>query len=459
MIVAGVMSSAPVLTEAALRRSRPAQWCAGAAGTRPDARRGELGRDRAGAPEHPQFGMKKLLDALGVPREEVLQLPGPAPTVAQGQRARLVSEAMRPARTTERWHRFAAVADRKEMAQAIAGLAILEAPSAEDEAEAVALILREAAERPGRTAALVTPDRQLARRVSVRLECWDLRVDDRAGQPFAKTAVGALLDLAIEAAAKDFEPVALISLLKHPLCRLGLPAAELRRGVRALELAAFRAPYFGQGLEGVAAALERAAGDMRDGRRRHRAVRRLKPDDWKAARKLVKQLERIFAGLEELFATHARTALDVLAKAHVDAAEALAEAGVGEESGGLWQGEAGEAASKFFATLLQAHGLAPEMAAADYPEFYRSLIADETVRTRGAVHPRIAIWGPYKSRLQQPDVVVLGSLNEGTWPRPPTPAPGSTGRCGRRSGCRHRRSASATRPTSSPRCSASIASI
>jgi ATP-dependent helicase/nuclease subunit B len=93
----------------------------------------------------------------------------------------------------------------------------------------------------------VTPDRLLARRVAVRLEAWGLRVEDSAGQAFAKTAVGGLLDLAVEAAAKRFEPVALVSLLKHPLCRLGMPAAELRRAVRALELAAFRTPYFGQG--------------------------------------------------------------------------------------------------------------------------------------------------------------------------------------------------------------------
>ena len=183
----------------------------------------------------------------------------------------------------------------------MAGVAVLEAPSAEDEAEAIALILREVAETPGRTAALVTPDRLLARRVAVRLEAWGSRVDDSAGQSFAKTAVGALLDLTVEAAAKRFEPVALVSLLKHPLCRLGMPAPELRRAVRALELAAFRTPYFGQGLDGVAAALERAQGDMREGKRRHRVVRNLRDDDWRAAGKLVKELGRVFRPLEKLF--------------------------------------------------------------------------------------------------------------------------------------------------------------
>jgi len=217
--------------------------------------------------------------------------------------------------------------------------------------------------------------------------------------------------------------VALTSLLKHPLCRLGMPAVELRRAVRALELAAFRTPYFGQGLDGVAAALERAQADMREGRRRHRVVRSLKPDDWPAARKLMKELGRVLGPLEALFEAPAKAALSTIAKAHVEAVHVLGRTGGDEQAASLWQGEAGDAAAKLFATLLDASLPAPEMAATDYPEFYRSLVANESVRARRATHPRIAIWEPYESRLQQPDVAILGSLNEGTWPQAADPGP------------------------------------
>lgn len=423
VIVAGVMSSAPVVTELLRVVAGLPNGALVLPGLDQSLDEESWGTIVPAHPEHPQFGLKKLLDALDVRREDVLPLPGAAPTVAERQRAHLVSEAMRPARTTERWHRFTAAADKREMAQAIAGVAILEAPSAEDEAEAIALILREVAETPGRTAALISPDRQLARRVAVRLEAWGLQVDDSAGQPFAKTAIGALLDLAIEAAATRFEPVALVSLLKHPLCRLGMGPAELRGAVRALELAAFRTPYFGQGLDGVAAALERAQADMREGKRRHRAVRRLGPDDWKAADRLVERIGRIFRPLEALFASPAKTPLAAIAKAHVQAVEGLAATGSDERATTLWQGEAGDKASQFFAALIDASAPAPAMAAADYPEFYRRLVAEETVRTRGAAHPRLFIWEPYESRLQQPDVVILGSLNEGTWPQAADPGP------------------------------------
>lgn len=421
VIVAGVMSSAPVVTELLRVVAGLPNGALVLPGLDQSLDAESWDTIVPAHPEHPQFGLKKLLDALEVRREDVLPLPGVAPTAAERQRAHLVSESMRPARTTERWHQFTAAADAREMAQAVAGLAVLEAPSGEDEAEAVALILREAVETPGRTAALVTPDRQLARRVAVRLEAWGLQVDDSAGQPFAKTMIGALLDLAVEATARRFAPLALVALLKHPLCRLGMAPAELRKGVRTLELAAFRTPYFGEGLVGVAAALERAEADLREGRRRHRAVRRLAPDDWKAAGRLVEELGRVFRPLEAMFATSEKTPLAAIARAHVETVQALAAAG--GDAASPWQGEAGDQASRFFAALIDPSAPAPAMAAADYPEFYRSLVAEETIRSRGAVHPRLFIWEPYESRLQQPDVVILGSLNEGTWPQAADPGP------------------------------------
>ena len=429
VIVAGVMSSAPVVTEmlrvvaglpngavvlpALDQTLDEASW----AGILPND------AEQPRHPEHPQFGLKKLIDALGVRRDEVLALPSRAATAIMGPRAALVSEAMRPARTTERWHRFIADADKRKMARALDGVTILEAPSAEDEAEAVALILREVAETPGRTAALVTPDRTLARRVAVRLQAWGVTADDSGDTPFPATPVGAFLDLIVEAAARRFEPVALVSLLKHSLCRLGLPAEEYGHGLRALELAAFRAPYFGQGLEGVAAALERAQADLRAGKRRHGGVSRLKSDDWQAAAKLVKALELALRPLEALFQSPAKAALSVIADTHAKAAEALADPGSAEPADSVWQGKAGEAAAKFFATLLDADMPAPYMAAADYAEFYRGIVDEETIALRAPAHPRIAIWEPYESRLQQPDIVILGSLNEGTWPRAADPGP------------------------------------
>jgi ATP-dependent helicase/nuclease subunit B len=372
-------------------------------------------------PEHPQFGLKKLLDALGVRREDVAPLPGPDPTGPQRARAILLSEAMRPARTTERWHRFRVGTGSLAEAQALAGITILEAPGAEDEAEAVALILREAAETPGRTAALVTPDRVLARRVAARLATWHLFIEE-AGQPLGKTAIGAFLDLLVEATATGIEPIALLALLKHPLCQLGMAGDTLRRGWRTLELAVLRGTYLGTGLDGVIAGLDRAQADVAARRRLPQAVRCLSREDWTAARDLVRRLVKALKPFADLFGSAAKVNLAALVAAHTAAAEALGRV-ASPAPQALWGGDAGEAAAKFLTTLRTEESSAPHMRAADYPAFYRSLAEEVTVRLRTPTHPRIFIWEPYESRLQHTDVVILGSLNEGTWPQAADPGP------------------------------------
>jgi len=330
---------------------------------------------------------------------------------------------MRPASTTERWHAFLAGSATRTLAQALAGCTMLEAPSAADEAEAIALILREAAEHPSKTAMLVTPDRALARRVSVRLKAWGLDVPDLSGRPLAATEVGVLLDLLIEAAAQHFGPVALLALIKHPLVRAGLAPAVLDTGIRTLELAAFRAPYLGRGLEDIGAAIERAALGTLRGAHRGRAVRRIGPDAWAAARDLLARLTEILGPLEALFAAAEPSALTGLAEAHVRAAAALgADSELGHDA--LWQRDGGEEFARLFASLLDPQMLgAPELTAAEYPEFYRGLLSDQTLAPSGPRHPRLSICGPLEARLQQPDIVILGSLNEGTWPQAADPGP------------------------------------
>lgn len=380
----------------------------------------------AGHPEHPQFGLKKLLDRLGVARRDVRLLPGAGSDPKSAARGALMSEAMRPSATTGKWHNFVAAADRPAIRDALAGVSLIEAPGAQDEAEVVALILREAAETPGRTAALVSPDRLLARRVAIRLEAWGIRVDDSAGRPFPKTVPGAFLDLLIEAVAKDFAPAELMALLKHPLTRLGLRPFEVRRAARALEIAAFRAPYLGRGLQGVEAALKKSE-EARLAGQGTRALLRLFPEDMAGAGDLVRRLTAAVDPLATLYARREAVPLRTLTAAHLKAAENMvaqpADENGDERPSELYLGEAGQAAARLFAGF--ADPALPDLAipAADYADLYRGLVAKESVRPKIPVHPRLFIWGPFEARLQQADVMVLGSLNDGTWPESADPGP------------------------------------
>ncbi len=65
---------------------------------------------------------------------------------------------------------------------------MIEAANPEEEALAIAVTLREALDTPGKTAALVTPDRALARRVVAALERWHVAADDSGGDPLPRYA-------------------------------------------------------------------------------------------------------------------------------------------------------------------------------------------------------------------------------------------------------------------------------
>jgi double-strand break repair protein AddB len=364
-------------------------------------------------PEHPQTGMAELLAKLGATRSEVAYVPGSEPDERQRARLGFVSEVLRPAGDTDRWQGFLQSGP-AGLDSALAGIETLEMPTAHDEAEAIALVLRSTIETPGKTAALITPDRTLARRVAARLKSYDLIIDDSAGVPVARTLPGAFLDLVISAANSSFAAPELMALLKHPLTLVGRAPGDIRKAARSLERAAFRDIYIGQGLDGVADAVKAA----RSEERRRKSVNE---QDQETALRLVQDLKRAFAPLTALFKDPSPQAASHMAEAHSSAAEALAKDRTGSSSQ-LWQGEAGETMSVLLAELM-AEGDKVALEPVDYAPFYRSLLAGRVARPRRRAHPRLSIWGPLEARLQQPDVVILGSLNEGVWPRPQEASP------------------------------------
>ena len=64
---------------------------------------------------------------------------------------------------------------------ALNGMSLVECRSRGQEAALIAVAMREVLEIPERTAALVTPDRQLAEAVIAALRRWDIDIDDLRG--------------------------------------------------------------------------------------------------------------------------------------------------------------------------------------------------------------------------------------------------------------------------------------
>ena len=404
-------------------------------------------------PEHPQFGLSKLCADIGVKRSEIKAVEGTISTASEASLTAFISEALRPSSSTEQWQDYIkkleeTPAEKENLKEGFENISLNLARDAQEEAEMVSLILRRTAEEDKQTAALVTPDRLLARRVAVRLEEWGIKVDDSGGRPLAKTMPGAFFDSIIQCQNSGFEPAFLLALLKHPLTSLGFERGDSRLAARALEISTLRQPWMGRGLEGLIKTFKSVKDlclqensdeeEKIDEKQKqsdvhiHPAIKRLKEEEWNLAEQLLERLVNAFVPLTELFQSSKDHNLQSFLEAHIFTAEHLAQSFEEREQfdqaknadehedleigSQLWGGAAGEQLAKLCAEIISIKNVSPNLKARDYPEFYRSLIAGETVRPLTPVHPRIFIWGPFEARLQQTDVVILGGLNEGTWP-------------------------------------------
>ncbi len=348
-------------------------------------------------PGHPQYGMKQLLERLDVRREDVGDWDGGHDTA----REYLLREALRPAPTTDAWRAIAESDAARVVEAGLSGLSLIAAADPSEEALAIALALRETLDTPGRTATLVTPDRGLARRVASELRRWDIEVDDSAGRPLSHTTPGAFLCLVAEAARAQFAPVELLALLKHPLATLGGDAAAFRARARDLDRA-LRGPKPDSGLAGLLWSIAK----KRDAAKPADAARWSQLHDWfLTVRDALAPLEFAVAQSE--------AALSAVVEAHVAAGEALA----GKPD--LWSGNAGEAAATFVRELRDAAGELGAIGAGAYAALFRKLAQTKAVRPQRGGHPRATILGPLEARLQSFDTVVIGGLNEGTWPTAP----------------------------------------
>jgi ATP-dependent helicase/nuclease subunit B len=310
---------------------------------------------------------------------------------ARARRVRLIAEAMRPAATTDVWRRLPA-----QPADTLGGLSRYDCASAQEEAVIIALLLRRKLETPGATAALVTPDRELARRVATELRRWDIDIDDSAGLPLNRTPPGVFLRLVLEMAASQLAPVPLLAALKHPLASGGMAAPAFRNLARRLEMAIL-GPRPAPGFTGLRAALRGESVELR---------------------RFAEFLETCFGPLPRLLLADA-VPLSRVAEALIEAAERLAASATETGRERLWRDAAGEVAARFCHELIDAARDFPLLPGNHFPALFESLATSAVVRPVFGRHPRLAIWGLLEARLQQADLVVLGGVNEGSWPASP----------------------------------------
>jgi ATP-dependent helicase/nuclease subunit B len=374
----------------------------------------------APAPGHPQFSMHALLQRRQVTREDVIAL-GARPELG---REPVLSEAMRPASVTDRWQlRLAEPRFTAARAAALTGLTLMAAAHPEEEALAIAIALREAVDDGTtdsltRTAALITPDRALARRVLTALARWNVPVDDSGGDALSDTQTGIFARLAAEVALGGCEPVSLLALLKHPLCRLGAESFALLPAIHTLELAILRGPRPQPGTDGLHHALQ----TFRAGRENlHRSDPRRDISDSNLDR-ADDLVTRLSAALQPLARIKKALPLSEFTALHEAVMDALAR-GEKEEFANRLQDDRAALRDLFETVAQTADAASLTVMPQDYPDLFHSLAAERMVRRPGAPGARVRIYGPLEARLQDTDRVVLASLVEGVWPPEPRSDP------------------------------------
>ncbi|MGJ5077398.1 double-strand break repair protein AddB [Bradyrhizobium oligotrophicum] len=383
-------------------------------------------KDRAGrvltppAVNHPQYAMHLLLKRFGLERRDVVRL---APT-GRGGREVLISEAMRPSEATAVWHERLRQFDiAANIAEAMDNLAVVAAPNPEMEALAIAIAMREA-RHLGKSAALVTPDRALARRVMAALARWRLTFDDSGGDALLETPAGIFARLAAEAAARGLEPPTLLALLKHPLCRLGRAANGWKSAIETLELAVLRGTRPQAGSGGLARDFARFRDEhtklhQGEASSLHKAEprARLSPEQLDRAGALIAQLQTALAPLENLASPRPQDFAELAAR-HREVLIALSTDDVGLST--AFTDRDGAALARCFDDLLASGERCGLMAPlADYPDLFHTAFSDRAVRRPERHGAQLQIYGPLEARLMQADRMIVGGLIEGIWPPAP----------------------------------------
>ncbi len=334
---------------------------------------------------HPQFMLRRLLHQMGVERSDIVQVVDI--DAAKDKRA-LVSSVMLPAQATYQWKDFARSQDLNSMSSHVE---YYPCATQGEEAKVISLIMRQSLDKPRHVTALVTPDRVLARRVSAQCRKWGIEVDDSAGQNLADSRLGKFLILTARVELGGYDAVAMLSLLKMSYCRFSQEEDHFSLMVDVLENVVLRSD---------------------DPITSHEMLREKVVDN----DMLLSFVDSFYAALLDLKSCKKDAGFKTLLIAHVKVAEALACLPDQEGSEILWRGDVGESAARFFTDLIAHAELLEDVDAADYEAVISSLMRSVTVRSAYGVHPRLLILGQLEARLADADTIILGGLNEGTWP-------------------------------------------
>jgi len=355
---------------------------------------------------HPQFGMAKLLRQIGEGPSAVQEL---APTT--GARSTILNAALARPEQTANWHSGRANIHPEQLDQALQNVGLLALENLDQEARAIALAAREAVEK-GQHVGIISPDRDLARRIKVELERFDIVIDDSAGMPLSQSPAGRWFRQLLAALHSDFKPVDLVAFLANRNVRLDRDRAQISKWRELLDLSVLRGARGINGLEGIKLLIADNAS-----KKTERVTKRLKQEEADDLILLLDDLQRAIAPILHDGTVKwnlADIARSVPALVHnicgTDAAQSGMFQGVNEL---LQWGE----------DLARCTHFSPTSQPLDIIASINLLMQNISVRPPETTRQDVQIWGRIEARLLNANLMILAGLNEGVWPEIAEPGP------------------------------------
>lgn len=346
---------------------------------------------------HPQATLKNLLISLEKDRNDI-KIWGCVDDNTETIKEKFISDALIPAKNSDIWQSMkGSEKTKQEIITSLVNTHLYECDTSQEEATIISLIIRESLEHKEKITAVVTPDRQLAKRIAVSCERWGIQLDDSAGKNLEQTTIGSFLISSAEVCLNQISPVYLLSFLKHPL-NTGGDFKNFRKHIRLLDKQVLRGLKPDSGFKGIIKKYNKILDDEYQNNPN--------PINFE----FINYLENLFKEFYNLFHNNQPHDFKKYLTEHIKFIENCSK----EEF--LWSGEEGEEASKFLSELLEASPLLPKVKGSDYLLILKQLMKQKSVRPKYGTHPRLMILGQLEARLINADRVILSSLNEGKWP-------------------------------------------
>lgn len=320
---------------------------------------------------HPNYTLSEFVKYLGVPLAEIQEWGEATPCA--DPKTQLIKQAMAPILVaTDQLHPLRGVQPQ---------ITPISCDTVDEEALVIASILRSVYERDDGTAALITPDQGLSKRVQAYLKRWDIEANVSAGTPLNETVIGTFLTL-VARLKPDMTMIDWVALLKHPLFLKGEDRGDHLRQVRQLEHEILRKKR-GVNLTGS----HLLPDDLRPWY--EEILRRINPF-------LQSQTPRLFS---QWLTLHTQVAVEL----------------AGETQ--LWRHNDGEAASQLFAELQAESPPFPLLTGQDYAALINQLMQQTSVHRKEGIGSSLKILGTLEARQTEADVIILAGLNESVWPQ------------------------------------------